>query len=60
MLLVLNIQVIENLFLLDLSGVGVGVLSFEPRLPSSHLALLLLEQADQVFILIHQMGVLTE
>ena len=33
MLLVLDVQMVENLLFLDLSGVGIGVLTLEPRLP---------------------------
>ena len=60
MLLVLDIEVIKNLLLFCFSNVGVVVLGIELAFPEIDLCILLLDQLDEVLILLHEMGVLSQ
>jgi hypothetical protein len=56
--LILDVEVVKDLAFLSLSKVGVVVLAVELTLPDVDLAVLLLDKADEVLVLIHKVGVL--
>ena len=60
MFLVFDVQMVENLFLLDFGGVGVGVFALESRLPRVDFAFFVLEESDEIFVFVDEMGVLAE
>lgn len=58
MLLVFDVQVIEYFPLFGLGEVGVVVLAVELAFPDVDFSVLLLDESDEVFILIDEVGVL--
>ena len=58
--LVFDVKVVENFLFLCLGQIGVSVFGLVFAFPHLDLVVFLLDQLDQVFVLVNEMGILGE